>query len=293
MPLSPLLDSEAIQRAEQLGIQARQIVEGYMAGGHRSPYRGFAVEFAQHREYVPGDDIRHLDWKVLGRTDRYYIKQYEQETNFVAHLLVDASESMKYASKERSKLDYARTAAACLAYLILLQRDAVAIGLFDSTLREYLPRTDNLSRIHAICTALTQIAATEKTSISTVLGDLARKVRRRGIVVLLSDLLDDEEAILRGLHQLRFAGHEVVVFHLLDPYEIEFPFRSSVEFRGLEGQGRIRTRPAEIRSSYLAEFNTYLERIRIGCERQGCPYLLVRTDRPWADILAAWLATRR
>ena len=177
MPLSPLLDPNAIQRAEQLGIQARQIVEGYMAGSHRSPFRGFAVEFAQHREYVPGDDIRHLDWKVFGRSDRYYVKQYEQETNFVAHLLVDASESMKYASKERSKLDYARTAAACLAYLILLQRDAVAVGLFDSTLREYLPRTDNLGRIHAICTALTQIAPIEKTSISTVLSDLARKVR--------------------------------------------------------------------------------------------------------------------
>ena len=293
MPLSPLLDPEAIQRAEQLGIQARQIVEGYMAGGHRSPFRGFAVEFAQHREYVPGDDIRHLDWKVLGRSDRYYVKQYEQETNFVAHLLVDASESMKYASKDRSKLDYARTAAACLAYLILLQRDAVAVGLFDSTIREYVPRTDNLGRIHAICTALTQIAPSEKTSISAVLGDLARKVRRRSIVILLSDLLDDEEAIIRGLHQLRFAGHEVIVFHVLDPYEIEFPFRTSVEFRGLEGQGRVRTRPVEIRASYLAEFGAFLERIRLGCERQGCPYVMVRTDRPWADVLAAWLATRR
>ena len=293
MPLSPLIDPEAIQRAELLGIQARQIVEGYMAGGHRSPFRGFAIEFAQHREYVQGDDLRHLDWKVLGRSDRYYIKQYEQETNFVAHLLVDASESMKYASKDRSKLDYARTAAACLAYLILLQRDAVAVGLFDSTLREYLPRTDNLGRITAICAALTAVAPTEKTSISTVLADLARKVRRRGIVILLSDLLDDEEAILRGLNQLRFAGHEVIVFHILDPYEVEFPFRSSVEFRGLEAQGRVRTRPVEIRNSYLAEFRAYLERIRVGCERQGCPYLMIRTDQAWADVLSAWLATRR
>ena len=293
MPLSPLLDPDAIQRAEQLGIQARQIVEGYMAGAHRSPFRGFAVEFAQHREYVPGDDIRHLDWKVLGRSDRYYVKQYEQETNFVAHLLVNASESMKYASKNRSKLDYARTAAACLAYLILLQRDAVAVGLFDSSLREYLPRTDNLSRIHAICTSLTQMAPTEKTSIATVLSDLALKIRGRGIVILLSDLLDDEEAIIRSLHQLRFRGHEVIVFHILDPFEIDFPFRDSVEFRGLEGQGRVRTRPVEVRASYLAEFNAYLERIRLGCERQGCPYLMIRTDQAWADVLAAWVATRR
>src|SRR5215218_4472991 len=130
-----LLDPETINRAEALGLHARYVVEGYMAGEHKSPFRGFAIEFAQHREYVPGDDIRHLDWKVLGRTDRYYIKQYEQETNFVSHLLVDASESMKYASQGRSKLDYARTAAACLAYLILLQRDAVAVGIYDSELR--------------------------------------------------------------------------------------------------------------------------------------------------------------
>src|SRR5580704_19450876 len=148
---SKFLDPVAIQRAEVLGLQARQIVEGYMAGEHKSPYRGFSIEFTQHRVYVPGDDIRHLDWKVLGRSDRYYIKQYEQETNYVAHLLVDGSESMKYASGEISKLDYARTVAACLAYLILLQRDAVAVGVFDSKVQEHHPRTDSLAKIHEIC----------------------------------------------------------------------------------------------------------------------------------------------
>jgi uncharacterized protein (DUF58 family) len=292
MPLSPLLDPEAIQRAEQLGLQARQIVEGYMAGAHRSPFRGFAIEFAQHREYVPGDDTRHLDWKVLGRTDRYVIKQYEQETNFVAHLLVDASESMRYGSGDRTKLDYARTIAACLAYLILLQRDAVEVSVFDTALREGLPRTNSLGKIHEICALLTQAAPAEKTAISTVLADLARKARRRGIVVLVSDLFDEEEAVLRGIHQLRIAGHEVVVFHVLDPYELEFPFRDSVEFRGLESGPRLRTRPVEIRASYLAEFNAFLDRIRQGCERQGCPYLLVPTDKPWSEVLSAWLAAR-
>jgi uncharacterized protein (DUF58 family) len=293
MPLSPLLDPDAIQRAEALGLQARQIVEGYLAGAHRSPFRGFAIEFAQHREYVPGDDTRHLDWKVLGRSDRYYIKQYEQETNFTAHLLVDGSESMRYGSGDRTKLDFARTMAACLAYLILLQRDAVEVGVFDTKLHETLPRTNSLGKIHAICAALTAHAPTEKTAISAVLADLARRSRRRGIVILLSDLFDAEEDTLRGLHQLRLAGHEVIVFHVLDPYELEFPFRDSVEFRGLEAAGRIRTRPVEIRASYLAEFTAFLDRVRLGCERQGCSYLLTRTDRPWREVLAAWLATRQ
>src|SRR6187401_2678926 len=155
------LDTAAIERAELLGIQARQVVEGYLAGAHRSPFRGFAIEFAQHREYVPGDDTRHLDWKVLGRSDRYYIKQYEQETNYVAHLLLDGSESMKYGSGKVSKLDYGRTMAACLAYLILLQRDAVAVGIFDASLREYQPRTDSMAKIHQICHTLANFVPTE------------------------------------------------------------------------------------------------------------------------------------
>jgi uncharacterized protein (DUF58 family) len=290
--VSPLLDPEAIQKAEHLGLQARTIVEGYMAGAHKSPFRGFAVEFAQHREYVPGDDTRHLDWKVLGRSDRYYIKQYEQETNFVAHLLLDGSESMKYGSSRVTKLDYAKVMAACLAYMILLQRDAAAVTVFDQNAREHLPRTDNLARIHQICSVLSTFNPTETTAISTVLEDLALKARRRGIVVLISDLLDDEDKIIRGLQHLRFAGHEVIVFHVLDPFELSFPFNGSVEFIGLEKQGRLQTRPAEIRKSYLAEFGAFLERIRLACERNNCTYLKVATDQPWAEVLSAWLATR-
>ena len=156
MPKHPniLLDPSAIQRAEALGLHARFIVEGYMSGEHRSPYRGFAIEFNQHREYVPGDDIRHLDWKVLGRTDRYYLKQYEQETNYVAHVLLDGSESMKYGSGSLTKLQYGKMMAACLAYLVLHQRDAVAMGLFDTEVRDYSPRSDNLATIHNLMSKL-------------------------------------------------------------------------------------------------------------------------------------------
>jgi len=291
-PQNTLLDAEAIQRAEHLGLQARTIVEGYMAGAHKSPFRGFAIEFAQHREYVPGDDTRHLDWKVLGRSDRYYIKQYEQETNYVAHLLLDGSESMKYGSGKISKLDYARTMAACLAYLILLQRDAVAVGVFDAKMREYQPRTDALAKIHQICQVLANFVPTEQTAIAPALSELARQVKRRGIVILISDLFDEETKILEGIQQLRFGGHEVIVFHVLDPYELSFPFRGTVEFHGLEQQGKVLTRPAELRASYMAEFGAFLDRIRLGCERQGCPYVRVSTDQPWADVLSAFLATR-
>jgi len=195
--LSPLLDPEAIQKAEYLGLQARTIVEGYMAGAHKSPFRGFAIEFAQHREYVPGDDTRHLDWKVLGRSDRYYIKQYEQETNFVAHLLLDGSESMKYGSGTGkdvvTKLDYAKVMAACLAYLILLQRDAAAVSVFDRGTREQMQRTDSLAKIHQICAQLTATPAQGQTGLGETMEELARRTRRRGIAILISDLFDDEE----------------------------------------------------------------------------------------------------
>jgi uncharacterized protein (DUF58 family) len=290
---SPLLDPEAIQQAEYLGLQARTIVEGYMAGAHKSPFRGFAVEFAQHREYVPGDDTRHLDWKVLGRSDRYYIKQYEQETNFVAHLLLDGSASMKYGSGRVAKIDYAKVMAACLAYLVLLQRDATAVTLFDEKPQEHFPRTDSLGKIHAICALLSRFAPSEKTSIATTMEDLARKTRRRGIVILISDLMDDEEKIVRGIQHLRFAGHEVIVFHVLDPYELKFPFNGTVEFVGLEQQGKVLTRPAEIRKSYLAEFGAFLDRMRLACERNGCPYIRIATDQPWHEMLTAYLGTRQ
>ncbi len=292
-PSDHLLDPEAIQRAEYLGLQAASIVEGYMAGAHKSPFRGFAIEFAQHREYVPGDDTRHLDWKVLGRSDRYYIKQYEQETNYVAHLLLDGSESMAYGSKSITKLDYGRTMAACLAYLILLQRDASAVGVFDTKVREYQPRTDNLAKIHQICASLAKTPPAGKTAIGAVLDDLARQVKRRGIVIVISDFFDDEESILQGIQHLRFSKHEVIVFHVLDPYELDFPFHGTVEFQGLEGGGKVVTRPAEIRRSYLAEFGAFRERIRLGCERNGCPYMQVSTDQSWADVLTAYLATRQ
>ncbi len=289
---SQMLDPESVSRAEALGLQARFIVEGYMAGEHKSPYRGFAVEFAQHREYTPGDDVRHLDWKVLGRTDRYYIKQYEQETNYVAHILLDGSESMKYGSTPLTKLHYGKVMAACLAYLILHQRDAVSVGIFDNVMRDYQPRSDNRASIHAIMTRLAAFAPAHPSNIGSTLHDMARQIRRKGIVIVISDLFDDETSILNGIQHLRFGGHEVVVFHVMDPYELEFPFTGLVEFEGLEKIPRLLARPHEIRQSYLREVESFRTRLREGCERNNCHYSLVNTSHPLPEVLSSYLSFR-
>jgi uncharacterized protein (DUF58 family) len=295
---SGLLDPETINRAEALGLHARYVVEGYMAGEHKSPFRGFAIEFTQHREYVPGDDIRHLDWKVLGRTDRYYLKQYEQETNYVAHVVLDGSESMKYGSVGRphgatvTKLQYGKMLAACLSYLILHQRDAVAVGVFDTAMKNFVPRTGNLASIHNIMSTLAAFDPTAQTNIGAVLHALAGQIKRKGITILISDLFDDEERILDGIRHIRFGGGEVIVFHVMDPYELEFPFSGMVEFDGLEATDKVLTRPREIRKSYLREVEAFRTKLREGCERQNTHYQLVNTAHPLHEVLSGYLAFR-
>ena len=287
-----LLAPEVISKAEALGLHARFVVEGYMAGEHKSPYRGFAVEFAQHREYSHGDDTRHLDWKVLGRTDRYYIKQYEQETNYVANILLDGSESMKYGSGKLTKLQYGKVIAACLSYLILNQRDAVALGLFDTNMRDYAPRSDSKATVHNLIARLAAFEPRAQTNIGAVLHDMARQTRRKGIVIVISDFFDDEQAVLSGIQHLRFGGNEVIVFHVMDPYELEFPFVGLVEFEGLEQAPKILTRPGEIRKSYLREVEAFRQRLRDGCERNNCHYVLVNTSQSLDEVLSAYLAFR-
>jgi uncharacterized protein (DUF58 family) len=304
-----LLDPETINQAQALGLHARYVVEGYMAGEHKSPFRGFSIEFTQHREYVPGDDTRHLDWKVLGRTDRYYLKQYEQETNYVAHILLDGSESMKYGSGVRgnapvmkgvksaglTKFDYSRAMAACLSYLILNQRDAVAMGIFDQTVKNYIPRTGNLASIHNIMTTLSAFQPTQTTGIGDVLHGMAGQIKRRGIVILISDLFDDEQKVLEGIQHIRFGGSEVIVFHVMDPYELEFPFVGNVEFEGLEipkEEPPMRTRPQDLRKSYMREVEAFRTRLREGCERNTTHFVSVNTGDPLHEVLSAYLGFR-
>ena len=288
-----LLDPRAIARAEALGMNARFIVEGYMAGEHKSPYRGFAIEFAQHREYAPGDDVRHVDWKVEAKTERFYIKQYEQETNFVAHLLLDGSESMKYGSGELSKLDYGKMMAACLAYLILHQRDAVSLGIFDEEVQDYLPRSDNRGSLFKIMDRLAGFDHKRETRIASVLHGVANQIRRKGIVIVISDFFDDEQEVIEGIQHLRFNGHEVILMQVLDPHEIDFPFSGMIEFEGLENIPRIQTRPSQIKKSYHREFEAFRDRLRAACERHQCHFVDVRTDNPLDEVLSNYLAFRK
>ena len=308
--LNPLLDAQTIATAEALGLNARYIVEGYMTGEHKSPFHGFSMEFTQHREYVAGDDVRHLDWKVLGRTDRYYLKQYEQETNYVAHILLDGSESMRYGSNATpaqgpmriapgtrrstlSKLGYGKMMAACLAYLILHQRDAVALALFGEEISTYLPRTGNLASVHNIMAVLAAYDPRGQTHVGAVLHDVAGQIKRRGIVILISDLFDDEQQILDGIRHIRFGGSEVIVFHVMDPYELEFPFRDRAQFDGMESDGPLLARPLDIRASYLKEVEAFRQRIILGCEKNQSHYVLVDTSQPLHETLSAYLAFRQ
>jgi len=292
MPMK-LLDPEVMAKAESLGLQARQIVEGYRVGEHRSPFHGFALEFAQHREYGLGDDLKHLDWKLLGKTDRLYIKQYEQDTNFTANLLLDGSASMNYGSGKLTKLEYAKILAACLAHTILAQRDAVALDIFDTANRVHMTRTDNPGRLHEILARLAGFEATAATDLGGALRDLASQVRAKGIVVLLSDLLEGEEEFYRGIERLRFQGMEVIVFHVLDPEEITFPLQGPIHFHGLEGGPDLLANAEDIRAGYRAECNAFLARIRLACERANIHYVLANTGVTVGETLNAYLAFRR
>ncbi len=288
-----LLDADTLARADKLGMAARFIVEGYMAGEHKSPYRGFAIEFSQHREYSPGDDVRHLDWKVLGKTDRYYIKQYEQETNFVAHILVDGSESMQYGSGETSKLDYAKVAAACLAFLIIKQRDAVSLSLFDDSIREELPRGNTQNHLFNILEKLVQFNPHGATDLSGQLHAIANRSQRKGLVIVISDFFDDEEAVLESVQHLRFVGHEVIGMQILDHDEIEFPFNGLVEFEGLENIDNLKTRPTEIRKSYMKEFSDFQKKLQEGFSRNSSHFIECDTSKPLNDVLGSYLTFRR
>lgn len=288
-----MLDPDAVRSASALGLLARQIVEGYKVGEHRSPLKGFAIEFAQHREYAPGDDVRHLDWKVLGRSDRLFIKQYEQDTNFMAHALIDASGSMGYGSGALTKFHYAKVLAACLSYAILQQRDAVSVGFIGGGEAILHPRTDAPGRLPWVMESL---AAAEAEGASDLGGDLLRlapQVRPRSIVIVASDLLSGEEGFFRALARFQDQRTEVILFHLLDRAELTLPFTGKVRFEGLEGEPVLVTHPEEFAVAYREEVRAFCQSIRAQCESRDAHYVLVDTARPVGETLGEYLAFRR
>jgi uncharacterized protein (DUF58 family) len=287
------LDPQTLASIEGLDLQARMVVEGYVAGMHPSPYHGFSVEFAEHREYVPGDDIRHVDWKVWSKTDKLYLKQYEEETNLLSYLLVDTSESMAYASGENvSKLQYAQFVASALAYMILKQQDSVGLIVFDDAVRRYLKPAGSPSQLKEVIRLLDVTPAREKSDLGVVFHDLAERFKKRGIVAVFSDLFDDVEKVVSGLKHFRHRRHEVIVFHILDPAEIEFPFRDTTLFKGLEDVSQVLTDPHALRRAYREEVTSFLKEIEKACRMADIDYVPLRTNQNLGVAISSYLASR-
>jgi uncharacterized protein (DUF58 family) len=287
------LDPKVLNKVARLEMRARLVVEGFVTGMHKSPYRGFSVEFAQHREYVQGDDLRYLDWKIFGKSDRFVIKQFEEETNLKAHLFLDQSESMKYGHEGgMSKFDYAATAVAALSYLIQQQADAVGLTLFDEKVARQLPPSNTRANLSNVFKALQEAKPVNKTKIGSVLHELASHLRKRGMVMIFSDLFDEPEAVLKGLREIAQHGHDVVVFHVFDRDEVEFPFERMTLFEGLEQMPELLCDPRSLRDAYLAEVHEFQDKIRKGCLADKIDHVKLITSQPLDVPLTSYLTAR-
>jgi len=293
-PSLPYLDAEVLERVGALQLAAWQAVEGIRVGHHRSPLRGFSTEFAHHRQYAAGDAVRHIDWRVYGRTERYFVKLYDAETNFDAYLLLDASSSMRYGKTKPygTKLEYAKHLAASLAYLIIQQRDSVGLGVFDSMLRSFVPPASKRAMIATIAQKLLEARDEPRTDVGALLHEFAQRLKRRSFVMLFSDLFDSVEALAEGIDHLAFGGHNLTVFHTMDPDELEMPFKGTCRFLGLENEPEIITQPKRIAAAYKKEVQTFTTALRRACERNHADYVLVNTSRPMVTVLSEYLLHR-
>ncbi len=287
------LPPEAVSRISRLEVQARNIVEGFLNGLHRSPYFGQSIEFVQHREYVPGDDIRRIDWKVWSKTDKIYIKQFEEETNLRTTILLDSSESMSYQSGEYSKFDYGCLLTAALSYLLLKQQDSVGLTIFDEKIRESLPYRSKKNHLHAILSALVQSqTGPTKTSLYQILKQTAETCTRRGLVILISDMFSDRQELFKGLKLLRLRGHDVMLFHLLDAQEVSFNFNGTTRFEGMEETGELICDPRSLREDYLAAMEQFLSELRRFCAGHVIDYKMIQSSENIDAALAHYLKHR-
>lgn len=291
------LDPRTLARISSLDLRARLIVEGLMTGMHRSPYQGISVEFAQHRPYVQGDDIRHVDWKVLARSDRVYLKQYQEETNLHLICIVDASESMAYGSvgdeaNRWTKYDHATAIAASLSYMAIQQQDSVGLAIFDQELRRFFKPSNSPGQWKVVTHELTLVPRLRKTNTGRILDQLAEKLTHRSLIVLLSDFFDDVDSIKQGLRHLRYKKHELMVFQVLDPMEIGFPFEDVTLFKGLEEMGELLTEPRALRDSYLQVLAEATERLKKLCRGMHIDFQRMNSADPLDVTLSQFLATR-
>ena len=286
------IQPEVLSRISNLELMARFVVEGFIAGLHRSPYKGFSVDFMEYRPYIPGDDLMRVDWKLFARTDRYFVKEFEDETNTRLNLLVDVSHSMGYASKSTTKLAYSFYLAASLAYLMIRQRDAVGLTLFDDKVLERIPPRSSKGHLHTILTHLERTALGAETAFGKPLHEMAEQQRRRGFMVVISDLLADPDALIDGLKHFRFNGHEVLLFHVLDPQEVAFDFTDVIEFEDLETGEKMLIEAESARALYQENFERFRARLRKECGLLGVDYTLLTTDQPLDFALFNYLAAR-
>lgn len=289
-----LADPQTLARISRLELRARAVVEGVISGMHKSPHRGSSVEFAQHRDYVPGDEIRHIDWKVYARSDRYHIKQFEEETNLKGMIVLDASSSMDYQGQDSplSKRQYASIVAAAIASLLIRQRDAVGLTTFDSGVRQFIHPGSTGSHMRLLLEMLERTNQEPKTDLADTFHDLAERIKRRGLLIILSDLFNPPESILRGLQHFRHRKHEVIVFHVLDRDELTFPFKDSSIFEGMEGEEPITAEPNALRKEYLNAFSQYVELLKRGCRELNMDYQQLPTDQPIDTAISRYLAQR-
>jgi len=287
------LEPQALARVKNLALVARGVVEGFISGLHASPYKGFSVEFAEHREYVSGDDPRHLDYKMLARTERLYVKQYEEETNMRAQILLDVSGSMGYAYDGKfSKFEYGAYLTAILAYLMTRQQDSVGLTTFDTQIRMDMPARSSPRHFNELMRQLEAIRPGQQTNVADMLHKLANRFKRRCLIVLISDLYDETEEVMRALHHFKHRRHEVIVFQLFDKAEIEFPFKDLISFHDLETDQRLQVEPAYVRDAYREQVRAFIERYRRECTEAGIEYVMTDTSTPYDFMLSRYIANR-
>jgi uncharacterized protein (DUF58 family) len=287
------LKPQVISRFTNMSLIARLVVEGFITGLHKSPYHGFSVEFAEHRQYMPGDDIRHVDWKVYAKTDRYYVKQFEEETNLKAYLLVDASASMNYTSHSITKIQYAKYLASALSYLMIKQRDSVGLLTFDEKIRTFLPPRSVTTYLSVILKQLQNTQCLNKTHVGQTFHQLADRINRRGLLIVFSDLFDDPHTVMTGLKHFRHNNHEVVVFHILDPFERYFDFKQSGVFEDMETGDKITTQPWHIRGEYRRLVSRFIETYKKQCRENNIDYVLMDTRENFERALLQYLIKRK
>ncbi|MDH4064401.1 MAG: DUF58 domain-containing protein [Acidobacteriota bacterium] len=294
MPGQPrYLDPAIVARLGTIDLKAKTIVEGFLTGLHRSPFKGFSVEFAEYRQYLPGDDLATLDWKIYARSDRHVVKKFEEETNLDCHILLDVSRSMGYGSSTVTKLEYASYLAGALAYLMNRQRDAVGLLTFDDRIRELLPTSARPGHLKAVLVTLERLTIGTRTDVAKPLGDLVQAIRKRGLVVLISDLLDDPDKVIEGLKHFRYRGTDVAVFQILDPHELEFPFEQAARFRDLETADEVVAVPGAVRADYQARIQALIDTYRSVLGQNGIDYCLLQTSESLELGLLSYLQTRR